>query len=93
MEQSTEISEEVRIVNSLGLHARPAARLVQTVLPFKSDVYISINAHRVNAKSIMGLLTLAAAQGSRLRVTCTGPDAREAFEAVRQLIESGFGEE
>lgn len=83
----------MRVVNSLGLHARPAARLVQTVLPFKSDVYISVNAHRVNAKSIMGLLTLAAAQGSRLVVTCTGPDANEALEAVRHLVQSGFGEE
>jgi len=88
-----EITEELTVLNSLGLHARPAARLVQTVLPFKSDVYISVNSHRVNAKSIMGLLTLAAAQGSRLSVTCTGADAREAMEAVRQLVQSGFGEE
>ena len=93
MDHPTEIVEEVRIVNSLGLHARPAARLVQTVLPFKSDVYISINAHRVNAKSIMGLLTLAAAQGSRLTISCNGPDAQSAMEALRGLIESGFGEE
>lgn len=87
-----EITEELTVINSLGLHARPAARLVQTVLPFKSDVYVSVNSHRVNAKSIMGLLTLAAAQGSRLSVTCTGADAQEAMEAVRQLVESGFGE-
>lgn len=88
-----EITEELIVVNSLGLHARPAARLVQTVLPFKSDVYISVNSHRVNAKSIMGLLTLAAAQGSRLSITCTGADASEAMGAVRQLVEAGFGEE
>lgn len=91
--ESIEVSEELRVVNTLGLHARPAARLVQTVLPFKCDVYVSVNSHRVNAKSIMGLLTLAAAQGSRLQVTCTGADAQEAFDAVRQLVESGFGEE
>lgn len=88
-----EVSGEYVVPNSLGLHARPAMRLVQTVLPFKSEVYIAVNSHRVNAKSIMGLLTLAAAQGCRLVVTCTGPDAREALEAVRQLVESGFGEE
>jgi phosphocarrier protein len=93
MDLTKEITEELIVVNSLGLHARPAARLVQTVLPFKSDVYISVNSHRVNAKSIMGLLTLAAAQGSRLSITCTGADASDAMGAVRQLVESGFGEE
>ncbi|MCC6488916.1 MAG: HPr family phosphocarrier protein [Candidatus Hydrogenedentes bacterium] len=87
-----EVTEELRIVNSLGLHARPAATLVQTVLKFQSDVHISLNGHRVNAKSIMGLLTLAAAQGSILVVTCTGPDADEALAAVRNLVEAGFGE-
>ncbi len=87
-----ELVEEVVIVNPLGLHARPAASLVQTVLKFKSDVYVQINGHRVNAKSIMGLLTLAAAQGSRMTVLCNGPDAQEAMTAVRTLVESGFGE-
>ncbi|MCC6696161.1 MAG: HPr family phosphocarrier protein [Candidatus Hydrogenedentes bacterium] len=87
-----EVTEELRVVNSLGLHARPAATLVQTVLKFKSDVHISLNGHRVNAKSIMGLLTLAAAQGSILVVTCTGPDAEEALTAVRNLVEAGCGE-
>ncbi|GMV90792.1 MAG: hypothetical protein AMXMBFR82_05700 [Candidatus Hydrogenedentota bacterium] len=66
--------------------------MVQTVLKYQSDVHISLNGHRVNAKSIMGLLTLAAAQGSVLQVTCSGPDAEEAMKAVRDLIESGFGE-
>jgi len=79
-------------VNSLGLHARPAAALVNTVLRFQSEVYLSLNGHRVNAKSIMGLLTLAAAQGSTLTVTCNGPDAHEAMNAIRAPIESGFGE-
>lgn len=87
-----ELTEEVRIMNTLGLHARPAAALVQTVLKFESDVHVSLNGHRVNAKSIMGLLTLAAAQGSSLVVTCNGPDAQDALNAVRSLIESGFGE-
>ena len=87
-----EVTEELRVVNSLGLHARPAATLVQTVLKFQSDIHISLNGHRVNAKSIMGLLTLAAAQGSNLVVTCTGPDAEEAIAAVRNLVEAGFGE-
>jgi phosphotransferase system HPr (HPr) family protein len=87
-----ELSEEMLIVNPLGMHARPAATLVQTVLQFASDVYLQMDSHRVNAKSIMGLLTLAAAQGSRIKVICKGPDARDAMLAVRSLIASGFGE-
>ena len=88
-----EASEEFVIVNTLGLHARPAASLVETVLKFQSDVHIEMDGHKVNAKSIMGLLTLAAAQGSRVLVTCRGADASEALGAVRKLIESGFGED
>ena len=88
-----EVTEEIVVVNTLGLHARPAAAMVNTVLPFKSDVHINVNGHQVNAKSIMGLLTLAAAQGTVMTVTCKGEDAEEAIEAVRKLVESGFGEE
>ena len=87
-----ELVEEIQIVNPLGLHARPAAALVQTVLKFQCDVYISLNGHRVNAKSIMGLLTLAAAHGSSVTITCTGSDAQAALDAVRNLFDSGFGE-
>jgi len=89
----SEITEEVLVVNRLGMHARPAAALVQKVLLFQSDVYISSEGSRVNAKSIMGLLTLAATRGSRLKVTCTGDDAEAAMEAVRDLFASGFGED
>jgi len=88
----SEIVAELEITNPLGLHARPAATLVETVLRFESDVTIQLNGRRVNAKSIMGLLTLAAAQGTKLTVICTGSDAEEAMAAVRQLIASGFGE-
>lgn len=88
-----EITEELVIVNNLGMHARPAATLVQTVLEFESDITIQKNGREVNAKSIMGLLTLAAAQGSRVTVTCKGSDAEEAMEAVRKLFETGFGEQ
>ena len=87
-----EVTEEMTIVNTLGMHARPAATLVQTVLQFASDVFLQLDGHRVNAKSIMGLLTLAAAQGCRVTVICRGPDAQEALAAVRTLIASGFGE-
>ncbi len=87
-----DLTEEMVIVNSMGLHARPAAKLVQTVLQFQSDVQVNVNGQRVNAKSIMGLLTLAAAQGTQMTVTAQGPDAEQAMNAVRQLIASGFGE-
>jgi phosphocarrier protein HPr len=86
------IVEEVSVMNQLGLHARPAATLVQTTLQFKCEVYIEMEGRRVNAKSIMGLLTLAAAQGTRLKVYCDGDDAEAAVDAIRELFESGFGE-
>lgn len=87
-----EITREVVVTNPLGIHARPAATLVQRMLEFNSDVYIAFNGNRVNAKSIMGLLTLAAMRGSRLTVTCSGDDAEEAMQALEQLFASGFGE-
>jgi phosphocarrier protein HPr len=88
-----ELTEDMVVINRLGMHARPAAKVVQTVLQYASDVYIQLDGHRVNAKSIMGILTLAAAEGSRVTVICRGPDARAAMTAVRELFASGFGEE
>lgn len=88
-----DITEEVLVVNKLGIHARPAAALVQKVLTFRCDVYILFEGNRVNAKSIMGLLTLAATRGSRLEVNCNGDDAQAAIDAVKELFASGFGEE
>ncbi len=88
-----EVSEELVIANKLGMHLRPAQQLVQTVLKFKCDVHVHKDGQRVNAKSIMGLLTLAAAKGTRILVVCDGDDADTAINAIRKLIESGFGEE
>ncbi len=87
-----EITEDVTIGNPLGLHARPAATLVQTALGFQCDIHVQMNGRKVNAKSIMGLLTLAAAHGTVLTVICKGSDAREAMDALQALVESGFGE-
>lgn len=87
-----ELTEEVVVINPLGIHARPAAALVQKVLPFESEVYLCFNGNRVNAKSIMGLLTLAAIQGARLTVSCKGPDASAAMQSVKELFANGFGE-
>lgn len=88
-----EVIEDLTVVNKLGIHARPAAALVQTVLGFESDVFILLDGNRVNAKSIMGLLTLAATRGTQLQVKCSGPDAEAAMAAVRDLFASGFGED
>ncbi len=88
-----EVTGEVEVVNSLGMHARPAAALVQKLLGFDSEIYISFKGNRVNAKSIMGLLTLGAARGSHLDVSCTGPDAEAAFAAVAEMFSDGFGED
>lgn len=88
-----EVTEEITVTNRLGIHARPAAAIVQRVLSFESDVHFTFNGNRVNAKSIMGLLTLAATRSSRLMVHCKGKDAQEALDAVKELFASGFGED
>jgi phosphocarrier protein len=80
------------IVNALGLHARAAAQLVQTANRFQSEVLIVKDGMSVNAKSIMGVLTLAAAKGSKITVSCEGADAEPALATLGKLIEAGFGE-
>ena len=89
----SELSEEMLITNRLGMHLRPAQKFVQTVLKFKCDVHVHRDGQRVNAKSIMGLLTLAVAKGALITVVCDGEDAERAMDAVRALVESGFGED
>jgi phosphocarrier protein len=86
------ISRDFIINNKLGLHARPSAQVTQTAAKFQSEVWIAKNGRRVNAKSIMGVLMLAAGQGSIVTVDAEGPDETEAVEALGALIESGFGE-
>ncbi len=81
------------IVNRLGLHARAAAQLVKTANQFCSEVTVAKEDEEVNGKSIMGILMLAAAQGSEITVQVTGDDAELAIEAIGKLIEDGFGEE
>jgi phosphocarrier protein len=87
------VEREVEIVNRLGLHARAAAKLVQTASGFRSRVALLKDGEEVDAKSILGLLLLAAAQGTRLQVVCDGPDQDEAIDAVTSLIASRFDEE
>ena len=83
---------EVEIVNKLGLHARASAKLTQVASRFQSDVHIARNGLRVNAKSIMGVMMLAAGKGSKVTLETTGPDEAEAMEALVALINDCFGE-
>ncbi|HWR77805.1 MAG TPA: HPr family phosphocarrier protein [Thiobacillus sp.] len=84
---------DVEIVNKLGLHARPSARLTQLASNFRSQVFMSRNGRRVNAKSIMGVMMLAAAKGSTITLETEGEDEVEAIDALAGLISSGFGED
>ena len=84
---------EVEIVNRLGLHARAAAKLVHTAGGFQSRVTMRKDGEEVDAKSILGILLLAAGQGSRVTLCCEGVDEDEAMRAVTQLIANRFDEE
>ncbi|MFA5516829.1 MAG: HPr family phosphocarrier protein [Desulfuromonadales bacterium] len=87
------IRREHVIKNRLGLHARAAAQLVKTANRFRSEIFIEKEGIEVNGKSIMGLLMLAAPQGSRISVSVAGDDADQAIQAIGQLIDDGFGEQ
>jgi phosphocarrier protein HPr len=80
------------ISNKLGLHARASAKLTKLAGGFKSDVHLSRNGRRVNAKSIMGVMMLAAGMGSEIELEVEGPDEAKAVEAIRELIQDKFGE-
>lgn len=80
------------IRNHLGLHARPAALFVQTANRFRSEVYVEKGREKVNGKSIMGIMTLAAGRGSQIKIEAVGPDAARAIAALTKLIHNGFGE-
>ena len=86
------LQQEVEIINKLGLHARASAKLTQVAGRFKANVWVSRNGRRVNAKSIMGVMMLAAAKGSAIMVETDGPDEAQAMEAVTQLIAGKFEE-
>ncbi|HID96088.1 MAG TPA: HPr family phosphocarrier protein [Candidatus Latescibacteria bacterium] len=83
----------VKVGNKLGLHARPAALLVQTAERFKSHIMLVKDGLEVNAKSIMGVMMLAAEMGSEILIRATGEDEREAVEELVLLVKSKFGEE
>jgi phosphocarrier protein len=85
--------EQVKISNRLGLHARAAAKVVHTANAFKADVFIGTGDEEVNAKSILGLLTLAATRGTSVMVRADGEDEKAAVKAIVRLFQSRFGEE
>lgn len=80
------------IRNRLGLHARPAALFVQTANQFRSEIEVCKGREKVNGKSIMGIMTLAAGRGSAIHIQAKGPDAAEAIASLTKLIRSNFGE-
>ncbi|HXT02710.1 MAG TPA: HPr family phosphocarrier protein [Casimicrobiaceae bacterium] len=83
---------EIEIVNKLGLHARASAKLTQLAAKFDSDVQVMRNGRKVNAKSIMGVMMLAAGKGSKITIETAGPDEEQALEAICALVRDCFGE-
>jgi len=86
------IEREVTIRNRAGLHTRPAAAIVKLAATFKSEFFMEKDGFQINGKSIIGVMTLAAEQGSKLQVRFDGSDEEEAYQAMAKLFESGFGE-
>lgn len=86
------VEETLEVTNPAGLHARPAALFVQTAGKFTSYIWIEKNKRRVNAKSIMGLMSLAVSQGTKITIGAEGEDEAQAVRELMDLIVSGFGE-
>ena len=83
---------EVQIINKLGLHARASAKLTQVASGYKCELWLTRNGRRVNAKSIMGVMMLAAGKGASITIDADGEDAEEALAALQNLIASKFDE-
>jgi phosphocarrier protein HPr len=86
------IQQTITISNKLGLHARASAKLTKLAGSFKSDIHLTRNGRRVNAKSIMGVMMLAAGIGVEIQIETDGPDETAAMDAIRQMIDDKFGE-
>jgi phosphocarrier protein HPr len=86
------VEREIQIVNKLGLHARASAKLTQTAAQFSCDVWLARNGRRINGKSIMGVMMLAASKGSQIQIETVGTDEEAAMNALVALIEDKFGE-
>ena len=92
-EREEKAEKEITIVNRLGLHARPAAMFVRIASRYRCEVWVSKEGEEVNGKSIMGLMMLAAGQGSKLRIRCDGPEAARALHELEELIKCKFNED
>jgi len=86
-------STTVTVPNRLGIHARPAAQIVRLASTFLSEIFLAVGHDQVNAKSIMGVMTLAAGAGTSVSIKADGPDELKAVESLADLFETGFGEE
>ena len=86
------LTETVKIINKLGLHARASSKFTQTASAFQSEIWVTRNGKRVNGKSIMGLMMLAAAQGTEITLETDGVDETAAMKALTDLINDYFGE-
>ncbi|CAN5607853.1 HPr family phosphocarrier protein [soil metagenome] len=87
------VEKEITIVNRLGMHARPAAMFVRIASRYRSEIWVEKEGEQINGKSIMGLMMLAAGQGSKLIIRCEGPDADRALVELEQLIANKFSED
>src|SRR5256714_10994382 len=90
---SQKIEKELTIVNRLGLHARPAEMFVRIASRYRSEVWVEKEGEQINGKSIMGLMMLAAGQGSKLKIRCEGADADKVMEELEELIRKKFNED
>ena len=85
------LKKHIKVINPSGVHARPASILVRTASQYEADFHIHSHGYRINGKSILGVLTLAAEQGAELDLEVEGTDEKEALEAILALFEDGFG--
>lgn len=90
---SAKVTKQFTVINKLGIHARPAALFVKVAGKFASHIHVEKDGETINGKSIMGLMMLAAAQGSELRITAEGRDAEAALTALEELFQQKFNED
>src|SRR5215470_14617214 len=92
-DESSGMTKEFTVINKLGVHARPAALFVKTANRFTCDIFVEKDGEKVNGKSIMGLMMLAAGPGSKLKVHADGPDAAKALGELEELLKRKFDED
>ncbi|MBR3967215.1 MAG: HPr family phosphocarrier protein [Clostridia bacterium] len=86
------ITREVKIINSVGLHARPATFFIQKAQSYKSSIWVEKDDRRINAKSLLGILALGISKGMSINLIADGPDEAEALDGLAELINTGFAE-